>query len=129
MGKKCFSYLNCVRSVYIFTPPDTDLNSEPFQTAFEKLFDVRNDWYNLGHALNIDTEDLRSLKGKKPDECLREILTIRRQRGGPLTLREVCTALRARTVGRSNAADKIERSVLGLKEGGECSVPQLRVIE
>ena len=82
---------------------------------YQKLYDARTKWYEIGMQLNVDSETLSSIESETDSEdhhgkCLRKMLTRRLQAVNlPLTWTLLCGCLRAGTVGRNDAAEKIEK--------------------
>ena len=84
---------------------------EHFSYIFDKLYNARTKWFEIGLALNVDYETLKSIERvqlNNQDTCLREMLAHRIQSGGPLTLSDLCQCLHHHTVRRSDLADKIQ---------------------
>ncbi len=83
---------------------------------YDKLYDARTKWFDIGLNLNINNDDLSAinvLNSKPPEICLREMLTERLHSGGPLSWRDVCDCLRSSTVKRNDVAEKIEEWRIG----------------
>ena len=80
-----------------------------FIKIYEKLFEARAKWYNLGLALGLDTGTLDSIKhnNKECEDCLREALK-QRDNTTKLTWTEIIKALRNPIVGKHQLANKIQ---------------------
>ncbi len=77
----------------------------------EKVTDASVKWFELGLALNLSHDELTKFRDQyrgDNDACLRETLAFRLNSRGPLTWRDICTALRSPTVKRNTLADEIE---------------------
>ena len=97
-------------------PLDTRLTTDDLSTVYEKLYSARTKWFNIGILVKIDDTTLESIKvrnDKDPDGCLREMLTLRLQTGGPLTWRDLCDCLRSKTVARNDLAEEITEWIEG----------------
>ena len=85
---------------------------------FEKLKPCSSKWFNLGLALGLEYDSLKSIQDEyrgNPDTCLREMLAARlTSYETPLTLCTLCSCLRKSTVGKGNLAEEIERDGLGM---------------
>ena len=80
---------------------------------YEKLYDGRTKWFDIGLALNIEYNTLESIKKEENDngECLRRMLAHRIQSGGPLCWNDVACCLKKPTVGRRDLADEIHQGL------------------
>ena len=81
--------------------------------VYEKLYDARTKWFDIGLALNIENGTLESIENGQHDngECLRRMLAHRIQSGGPLCWNDVCCCLKKPTVGRRDLADEIQQGL------------------
>jgi len=76
-------------------------------------FNASAEWINLGLALDIDYDHLKTISKdnrEKCNDCLREMLDSHLNSNPHLTWDNICSALRHHTVGRSDLAEKIERN-------------------
>ena len=81
--------------------------------VYTKLYDARDKWFNIGLALGIKFNTLKSIKREQPDydDCLREMLAHRIQSGGPLTWADLSGCLRHPTVERNDLANGIDKGL------------------
>lgn len=96
---------------------DKVITIDQLDEVYEKVFDAKNKWYNLGLALKVGESTLTSIKKKchdTPEDCLREMLA-HRLNTAKLTWDVLCTALRKKTVGHNVIADEIETESLANK--------------
>ena len=91
------------------------LGPKDLSKVYKEIYEVRDEWYNIGLELNVPTEDLNHIMFTHPDNatCLREVLQMwlkRRASGedGP-TWHSLTKALRSPTIGKSILADELER--------------------
>ena len=82
-------------------------------SVYEKMYSARTKWLDIGLALNIDYSTLESIEREQHDsgECLRRMLAIRIQSGGPLCWNDVCRCLENPIVGRRDLADAIHQGL------------------
>ena len=95
------------------------LGPKDLSKVFKEIYEVRDDWYNIGLELEVPTEVLDHIKSAHPDNatCLREMLLIwlqRRQGRGPVgespTWQSLIQALRSPTIEKGGLlADELER--------------------
>lgn len=97
------------------------LTIKDLQVIKNALWEARTEWKNIGDALGIDVETLKSIATKEhnnPDNCLRECLTewlgggsetsaAQRQ---PRSWRTIVSALKTQSVNRESLANKIEKN-------------------
>ena len=83
---------------------------------YTKLYDARDKWFDIGLALNIKFNTLKSIEREQHSNqgnCLREMLAHRIQSGGPLTWADLSSCLGQSTVGRRDLADEIDQGCIG----------------
>ena len=95
------------------------LGPKDLSKVFKEIYEVRDDWYNIGLELEVPTEVLDRIKSAHPDnaKCLREMLLIwlqRRKGRGPVgespTWQSLIQALRSPTIEKGGLlADELER--------------------
>ena len=104
---------------FLYLPPSEGgvLKIEDLFDILEKLKPCSSKWFDLGLALELDYNSLKSIEDKyrgDPDTCLREMLATRLTScETPLTLCKLCTCLRKSTVGREDLAEEIGRDGSG----------------
>ena len=87
--------------------------------VYTKLFDARAKWLDVGLALDMNFETLKSIEKeqlKNQSDCLREMLAHCIQSGCSLTWAKLCSCLRHPTVERIDLAEIIERGMYVVKE-------------
>lgn len=100
---------------------DEILSMEHFGYIFDKLYDTRIKWFEIGLALKVNFSTLKCIEKEQfyiQEACLREMLAHRIQFGGPFTWNDLCRSLRCRTIGQRDLVDKINQ---GIKLYGQCS--------
>ncbi len=93
------------------------MNQRIFSTSYRKvhklLWPVRNKWYNLGIALDVDPSTLESIKKSNQsncDDCFNAMLKSCSERN-TITWFGLCEALRSDTVNNEDVAQKIEEEI------------------
>ena len=80
------------------------------------LWNARNEWYNIGLALEIPPDELDEVKKTcqdKPNECFTELLKRWLKRGTPQpTWSAIVKALRAKIVCQGHLASEVENSYI-----------------
>ena len=87
--------------------------------VYTKLYDARAKWFDVGLALDINFETLKSIEKeqlKNQSDCLREMLAHCIQSGCSLTWAKLCSCLRHPTVERVDLAEMIEQGMCVVKE-------------
>ena len=110
--------------VYTFISiSDESLSIDHLHFVYNKLYKTRAKWFNIGLALGIDFDSLKSIEEeqlKKHDNCLREMLAHRIQSGGPLTWADLCHCLKCPAVDRRGLEN--EFVVKGQKRVHVCDI-------
>ena len=89
--------------------------ADDLSAAYEKLYDARTKWREIGMQLKLDKDTLQCIDSETEShdhnsKCLRKMLTHRLEAVQcPLTWEMLCDCLRANTVGRNDVAEKIEQ--------------------
>ncbi len=82
--------------------------------ALDLLWPARSEWYNLGIALEVDKNTLKSIQKthqNNSNDCLNAILKSCSETNRSLTWSGVCKALRNPLVARNDVAESIEAFV------------------
>ena len=91
------------------------LGPEDLAEVYKEIFEVRDDWYNIGLELKVPTEVLDRIKFAHSDnaKCLREVLQmwLKRKNSGEesSSWRSLIKALRSPSIGKPLLADELER--------------------
>ena len=103
----------CKLFILLYHYTDT-ITSNDHQEVYEKVFDARGNWRDLGGALGLDINTLGAIDIKyrgDVQDCLREMIAKRLQSGGPLSWKDLCVCLRKQSVGHRDVADKIKQEL------------------
>ena len=95
---------------------DTKLTQEDTSTIYDKLFNARTKWFNIGLTLKVDNETLQSIRirhREDPDKCLLEMIAYT-LKACSLTWRDLCDCLRSPTVAHNELAEEIESDLKGV---------------
>ncbi len=86
-------------------------NSLKLKDVYTVLYDVTDQWFDIGLQLDVDSNDLKRIFNESTlqnnTERLREMLTVRLNQG-ELTWDHIIEALENRTIGQKVIADEIK---------------------
>ena len=90
------------------------MTAADLRAVYERLYEARSKWYNIGMWLGVDAESLACINVQNcedPDKCLGQMLNKRLESSDRLTWKDLCDCLRSRMVDRQSVAKKIEVEV------------------
>ena len=103
--------------LYLLFCTDSNLTMGDISFIYDKLYETRTKWAEIGMRLGVDHETLSSIKTMNfhdHEKCLRAMIADRLKTGRKLTWKDICNCLRHQTVARNDTAEKIESQLKGM---------------
>ena len=103
--------INLISEIILSSPAVMDhLNESDLGEVYERVFQARARWYNIGLKLNLHSSDLDVLKKRSPDEALREVLRSWLQRTNPAPTMNMLTEALRNTTKEVQPAPELQRA-------------------
>ena len=107
--------------ISLFAFIDIELTVADFHTVYQRLYEARSKWYNIGIWLGVDAESLTCINVQNredPEKCLGQMLNKHLGSSNSLTWKDLCDCLMSPMVDRPIVAKQIE--VWVIEKGKVC---------